>query len=206
MPVWARYGIVAGILALRDHADRRFLRALAGTPRSLSRRSALLITSAIALLVFVLLAATAGFATGHASGVVTQAVLAGLLVGAISGCALVATTAFISRATQRAQELSAACPQAQAFARSFFFSIGPTPPPAFFGETPPPGLFSPPPGPFGSPPPSAVAPPSRIAGSVLNAVGLMFRIGFGLGLAAGTAAGTAAVACALGAAIRQRAA
>jgi hypothetical protein len=212
MPVWARYGIVAGMLAFATTlaAD---LSVLWLGPRDLCRAGPpiLLVISALALLVFVLLAAAAGFATGHASGVVSQAVLAGLLVGAIGGCALVVTVPFISGATQRAQELSVACPQAQAFARSFFFSIGPTPPPgfagatpppAFFGETPPPGLFSPPPGSYGSLPPSAMAPPSGIAGALLDTVGLMFRIGFGTGLAAGTAG----AAGALGAAIRPRAA
>lgn len=190
MPAWARYGIVAGTLAFTTTlvAD---LSVLWLGPRDLCRAGPpiLLLTSAIALLVFVLLAAAAGFATGHASGVVSHAVLAGLLVGAISGCALVATTPFISQATQRAQQLSAACPQAQAFARSFFFSIGPTPPPGFFGETPPPAFFgkTPPPG-LLSPPPSAMAPPSGIAGALLDAVGLMVRIGFGIGLAAGAAA------------------
>lgn len=121
MPAWARYGIVAGIVAFAATlaAD---LSVLWLRPADLCRAGPpiLLLMNLVALLVFLVLAASAGFVTGRTTGVVSEAVLAGLLVGAISGCALVATTPFISRATQRLQDLSAACPQTREFTRSFF--------------------------------------------------------------------------------------
>lgn len=196
MPAWARYGIVAGIVAFAATlaAD---LSVLWLRPADLCRAGPpiLLLMNLVALLVFLVLAASAGFVTGRTTGVVSEAVLAGLLVGAISGCALVATTPFISRATQRLQDLSAACPQTREFTRSFFFRFAPpppgglsSPPAGFFGETPPPGVSITPPGGFPTPPPEALAPPSGIAGAVLDVIGLMFRVGFGMAFAAGVAA------------------
>ncbi len=208
-PAWVRYGIVAGVVAFAATlvAD---LSVLWLRPADLCRAGPpiLFLASLVALLVFLLLAVAAGFATGRSTGVMSQALLAGLVVGAISGCALVATTPFISRATQRFQDLSAACPHTPSFTRSFSFHFGPTPPPGvlasppsgFFGETPPGGFPTPPPGAFTTPPPEAFAPPSGFAALVLDAIGLMFRIGFGMGFAVAAAA----FGGALGAATRRR--
>lgn len=197
LPAWTRFGIIAGIMAFAATlaAD---LSVLWLRPADLCRAGPpiLFLASLVALLVLLFLSAAAGFATSRSTGVVSQALLAGLVVGAISGCALVATTPFISRATQRLQDLSASCPQTQSFTQSFFFHFGPTPPPGafatppsgFFGETPPGGFPTPPPGAFTTPPPGAFAPPSGFAALVLDAIGLMFRIGFGMGFAVGAAA------------------
>ena len=197
MPAWTRYGIIAGIMAFAATlvAD---LSVLWLQPADLCRAGPpiLFLASLVALLVFLFLAAAAGFATGRTTGVVSQALLAGLVVGAISGCALAVTTPFIAKTTEHLQDLSAACPQTQAFTRSFFFHFGPTPPPGvlasppsgFFGETPPGGFPTPPPGAFTTPPPEALAPPSGFAALVLDAIGLMFRIGFGMGFAVAAAA------------------
>ncbi|TME74993.1 MAG: hypothetical protein E6I46_09445, partial [Chloroflexi bacterium] len=60
-----------------------------------------LLFDAAALIVFVLLAAAVGTATGRAVGSVGQATLAGLLFGVIAGVALLLTVPFAPAVTHR---------------------------------------------------------------------------------------------------------
>jgi hypothetical protein len=126
------------------------------------------------VLVFLVLAAAAGFAAGRADGTVPSAVLAGVMVGAISGLALLALIPFGPAIMHRVLELSNLCPDGG----SFSFGTGASPPPGV--GTPPPGAFEPPAGAFAS--------PSGPGGLVLQGIGLLFGIGVGAGFAAGAAA------------------
>src|SRR6202035_57242 len=125
---------------------------------------------------FLLLAATAGFATGRAAGPGAGATLAGLVVGVLGGCALLALIPFAASVGQRIQDLMALCPDGGSF--------------SFGGSAPPPGVLQP-------PPPEAVGPPTGAA-AVFNAV-VMITIGTGLAVGAAALAGLLGVATRSGA-------
>ena len=79
------------------------------------------------------------------------AALTGVLVGVISGCALVALIPFGPAVMHRLLELNALCPTSSSGGgATFSFGVGGTPLPGFVPPTPPPGFFgaSPPPGAF----------------------------------------------------------
>jgi len=190
-PAWIRFGLPGGIVAFAVTLTANLV-ILILRPADLCRFGPGIIPLSMlaALGAFLLLAAVAGFLTGRASGAVAEAVLTGLLVGAISGCALVALIPFLRSVNHRIEALTARCPQSSSFtdSGSFSFSRGPTPPPGFTAPTPPPGPgVTPPPG-FLSAPPPGFSPPSGAAGIILRAVGLIFTIGVGMGLATGVAA------------------
>ena len=186
IPAWVRYGLVAGILAfgctLAANLAITWLQ-----PADLCRVGPLIIPllSLGALLVFLLMAAAAGFATGRAGSSGPDPTFAGLLVGVISGCALVVLLPLIPGVEHRFQELSALCPgPAFSGGGSFSFNFG-SPPPGF--PTPPPEFFAtPPPGGFATPPPGAfVFGPTGVLGEVVQ---MVITIVIGLGLAAGAGA------------------
>jgi hypothetical protein len=177
IPAWLRYGLIAGVFALAC----TLVANLAITffkPADLCRAGPLIIPlfMLVALVAFLLLAAAAGFATGRASGPGSSAALAGLLVGVLGGCALLALIPFAPSIGQRIQDLMALCPGAGG---SFSFDLGPTPPPGVILATPPPGFFT------TSPPPGAMAGPPTGLAALLSAV---ISITIGIGLAAGAAA------------------
>jgi hypothetical protein len=192
---WIRYGLIAGIMAfpctLAANLAIMWLR-----PADLCRVGPLIIPllSLGALFIFLLMAAAAGFATGRAGSSGPDATLAGLLVGVISGCALVVLLPLIPGVEHRFQELTALCPDTGAFSGggSFSFGFGPTPPPGFVMPTPPPeAFFAPPPGGFATPPPGAfVFGPTGVVGLVLQ---MLLTIVIGLGLAAGSGASAGVV-------------
>jgi hypothetical protein len=161
IPAWARYGVIAGVFAFAGTLGVN-LAFIWLQPTDLCRTGPLIIPLLMltALAVFLALAGAAGFATGRASGSGPGPALAGLLVGVLGGCALLALIPFAPSIGQRIQDLTALCPGG-----------------AVFGSAPPPGAFQP-------PPPEAVGPPTGAA-AVLNAV---VMITIGTGLAAGAAA------------------
>ena len=147
---------------------------------------AALLFDAAALIVFVLLAAAVGTATGRAVGSVGQATLAGLLFGVIAGVALLLTVPFAPAVTHRLQDVNTLCPQTSAIrggsGGSFSFSFGPTPPPGVVPPTPPPGFFITP------PPIGFESSSSGVAVALPSVIGLLATMAVGIGLAAGTAA------------------
>jgi hypothetical protein len=143
-----------------------------------------------ALFIFLLMAAAAGFATGRAGASGPDPTLAGLLVGVISGCALVVLLALIPGVQQRFQELTTLCPDTGSFSGggSFSFNFGPTPPPGYVLPTPPPeAFFTPPPGGFATPPPGAFVFPPGPGGRVAEVLGMVVTILVGVGAAVGVA-------------------
>ena len=146
---------------------------------------AALLFDAAALIVFVLLAAAVGTATGRAVGSVGQATLAGLLFGVIAGVALLLTVPFAPAVTHRLQDVNTLCPQTSAIrggsGGSFSFSFGPTPPPGVVLPTPPPGFFI-------TPPVGFESSPFGVAVALPSVIGLLATMAVGIGLAAGTAA------------------
>lgn len=169
---WAIYGVVAGLLG--------FLTTLAGNfvivwlrPSDICRVGPLIIPLSMlgALAAFFVFAAAAGFATGLTSDVRTEPLLAGVLVGGLSGCALVALLLYGASIGHRVEQLSSLCPDVGSIS---------------FGSTPPPGaLLSPPPG-FSSGPPSFGTAPGA-TGLGLSLVGVGINMTVGIGLAAGIA-------------------
>jgi hypothetical protein len=185
VPAWVRYGAIAGVLAFAC----TFAANLAITwlqPATLCRMGPLVIPLFMlgALGVFLALAGAAGFATGRTGGSGPHPALAGLLVGVLGGCALLALIPFMPSVYNRTQDLASVCPGTGSFGGgSFSFNIGPTPPPGVELPTPPPGFFT------TSPPPEAFgAPPTGPLGVVATAIGMLFTISFGTGLAVGAAA------------------
>jgi hypothetical protein len=144
-----------------------------------------------ALLIFLLMAAAAGFKTARVGALAPDPTLAGLLVGVLAGCALVVLLPFIPSAEHRFQELAAVCPgPALSGGGSFSFNFGPTPPPGVFIPTPPPEFFA-------TPPPGAFVFPPGAGGIVGQLIGMVFTILIGTAVATGAAtiagqAGTAA--------------
>jgi hypothetical protein len=176
IPAWVRYGAIAGVFAFACTLGAN-LAITWFKPADLCRAGPLIIPLFMlsALVIFLLLAGAAGFATGRASGPGSSAALAGLLVGMLGGCALLALIAFAPSTGRRVQDLMALCPGAGG---TFSFDLGPTPPPGVILATPPPGFFT-------TPPPGAIAgPPTGVAG-LFSA---MISITIGIGLAAGAAA------------------
>jgi hypothetical protein len=174
IPAWVRYGVIAGVLAFVCTLTANLIITWV-QPSALCRTGPLIIPLSMlgALVVFLALAAAAGFATGRAIGGGSTPALAGLLVGALGGCALLALIPFAPGVDQRIRELMALCPGGGSF--SF-------------------GASAPPPGTLELPPPEAVGPPTGTA-AIFNAV-VMITIGTGL------AAGAAALAGLLGVATR----
>jgi hypothetical protein len=167
-----RYGAIAGVIAFATTLAAN-LAILVFSPADLCRMGPLnlLLFNLGALLVFLVLAGVAGFLAGRAGGTVPAAALAGVMVGAISGCALLVLIPYGPALMQRLTELNALCPGG-----TISFGPGASPPP---GVTPPPGAF-PPAGSFGT--------PTGPAGLVLEVIGLVFGIAVGTGFATGAAA------------------
>jgi hypothetical protein len=117
-----------------------------------------------ALVVFLALAGAAGFATGRATGSGPGPALAGLLVGVLGGCALLALIPLMPSVFHRIQELSALCPDTGSFGGG--------------GATPPPGALA-------TPPPEAFTGPPTALGQAFSVI---TQITIGSGLAAGSAA------------------
>jgi hypothetical protein len=195
MRVWVRYGLIGGVIAfawtLGANTAVTWLQ-----PADVCRAGPLIVPllSLSALAIFVVMAVAAGFATGRAGSTGPDATLAGLLVGVIGGCALVALLPFIPGVEHRFQELSSLCPQRALVSGggSFSFNFGPTPPPGVVIPTPPPEAFA-------TPPPGAFDAPSGI-GLLAQMAGMVVTIMVGVGLAAGAAA----LAGLVGAATRPR--
>jgi hypothetical protein len=177
IPAWVRYGVIAGLFAFACTLGAN-IAITWFKPADLCRVGPLVIPLFMlgALIVFLALAGAAGFATGRVSGPGSSAALAGLLVGVLGGCALLALIPFAPSIGQRIQDLMALCPGAGG---SFSFDLGPTPPPGVVLATPPPGFFT------TSPPPGALAGPPTGVAALFNAV---ISITIGIGLAAGAAA------------------
>jgi hypothetical protein len=135
-----------------------------------------------ALLIFLAMAAAAGFATGRAGASGPDPALAGLLVGVISGSALVVLLALMPGVEHRFQELTTLCPDTSSSNAGGFFSFN-------FGS-PPPGaaIATPPPEAFATPPPGALAFSSGSVGMVGVLVGMVITILVGIGIAVGVAA------------------
>jgi len=186
-PASARIGVIGGIMAVATTLAAN-LWILLVRPADLCRFGpfAALLFDAAALIVFVLLAAAVGTATGRAVGSVGQATLAGLLFGVIAGVALLLTVPFAPAVTHRLQDVNTLCPQTSAIrggsGGSFSFSFGPTPPPGVVPPTPPPGFFITP------PPIGFESSPSGVAVALPSVIGLLATVAVGIGLAAGTAA------------------
>src|SRR2546427_2492627 len=156
-----------------------------------------------ALIIFLAMAAAAGFKTARVGAPTPDPTLAGLLVAMLAGCALLVLLPFATSAEHRFQEVAAAC-AGPAFSSggSFSFNFGPTPPPGVFIPTPPPEFSAtPPPGAFATPPPGAFVFPPGAGGLVGELVGMVFTIL--IGTAAATAAAT--IAGQAGTAARSRA-
>jgi hypothetical protein len=169
LPAWVRYGAIAGVFAFActlgaNTAITWF------KPADLCRVGPLIIPLFMlgALVIFLALAGAAGFATGRASGSGPAPALAGLLVGVLGGCALLAFIPLMPSVYHRIQELSSLCPNPVTFGGG-----GPTPPPGAFA-TPPPEFFA--------------GPPTGPAGALSAAFGALATITIGMGLAAGAAA------------------
>ena len=168
-PVWLRYGAIGRGVAFIATLASDFA-ILVPRPADLCRVGPLIIPLFMlgAFFVFVLMAAAAGFASARAGTATNQASLAGIIVGAISGCAPLLFAVFSSSVFQRVQQLSTACPDVGTV--TFF---GSTPPPGFVVPTPPPEAFA---GPFGAP---------GIIGGLIAAV---ISTGIGIAIAYGAAA------------------
>jgi hypothetical protein len=177
IPAWVRYGVIAGVFALASTLGANLTIAWL-EPAALCRTGPLIIPLLMfaAFVVFLALAGSAGFATGRASGSGSAPALAGLVVGVLGGCALLALIPFAPSVSHRIQELMALCPDTGSF--------------GFGGPTPPPGAFQ-------APPAEALGPPTGVA-AVFNAT-VMITIGTAL------AAGAAALAGLVGVATRSHA-
>ena len=172
IPAWVRYGVIAGLLAFACTFAANLIITWV-RPAALCRAGPLIIPLSMlgALVVFLALAAAAGFATGRAIGPGSTPALAGLLVGVLGGCALLALIPFAPGVDQRIRELMALCPDGGSF--------------SFGGSAPPPETLQP-------PPLEAVGPATGVAG-IFTAV-VMITIGTGLAAGAATLAGLLGVA------------
>jgi hypothetical protein len=183
-PHWLRYGLVGGIVAftftlVANLAINRL------SPAEFCRLGPLIIPllNLGAFLVFLLMAAAAGFLTARAGRSAPDPTLAGLLVGVLGGCALIAVLPFVLSVADRFQEIASACAGSTS---SFFFGFG-SPPPGFVFGSPPPGFPTPPPEAFMTPPPEAFAPPTGRAAVVGQLLGMVVTILIGIGGATGIA-------------------
>jgi hypothetical protein len=191
-PPWLRYGLIAGVIAFASTLVAN-LAITWPSPADLCRTGPfpVVLLSLGTLLIFLLMAAAAGFKTARVGALAPDPTLAGLLVGVLAGCALVVLLPFIPSAEHRFQELAAVCPgPALSGGGSFSFNFGPTPPPGVFIPTPPPEFFA-------TPPPGAFVFPPGAGGIVGQLIGMVFTILIGTAVATGAAtiagqAGTAA--------------
>jgi hypothetical protein len=169
IPAWVRYGAIAGVFAFACTLGANTVITWV-KPADLCRAGPLIIPLSMlgALVVFLALAGAAGFATGRAAGRGSAPPLAGLLVGVLGGCAVLALIPLMPSVYARIQELSSLCPGGVSFGGG-----GPTPPPGAFA-TPPPEFFA--------------GPPAGPAGALSTAFGALATITIGMGLAAGAAA------------------
>ena len=174
-----RFGAVAGVIAFASTLAAN-LAILVLRPADLCRVGPLsiILLNLGAAFIFLLLAGAAGFAASRADGTVPSAALAGVVVGAISGCAVLALIPFGPAMMHRLMELTTLCADGGSFGGGGSFGFGTSPPPGFL--TPPPGALAPPPG--------ALTPPPGPAGLVFQTIGILFGVGFGTALAAGVAA------------------
>jgi len=140
-PPWLRYGLIAGIFAFSCTLAAN-LAATWVSPADLCRVGFIVpLLSLGALVVFLAMAAAAGFKTARVGARAPDPTLAGLLVGVLAGCALVVLLPFVSSAEHRFQEAASVCAgPVSSGGGSFSFNFGPTPPPGAFA-TPPPGAF-----------------------------------------------------------------
>lgn len=188
MPARVRYGLIAGMIAIVSTLAFN-LWILLLRPADLCHMGpfASFLFPFGALIMFIVLAVAAGFATGREAGSLPDATLTGVLVGIVASLALVALIPFIPAVSHRLLELNQLCPGPSSVSGgSFSFTFGPTPPPGVLVPTPPPPPFVIP-----TPAPASVifAPPQLgMGGAVSTAMGLVFTMGVGVGLAAGAAA------------------
>lgn len=165
IPAWIRYGVIAGVVAFACTLAANLIITWV-QPASLCRAGPMIIPLSVlgALVAFLALAAAAGFATGRALGPGSTPVLAGLLLGVLGGCALLALIPFAPGVGPRIQELMALCPDGGSF--------------SFGGSAPHPGSLE-------TAPQGASAGPPTGSAAVVSAV---VTITIGTGLAAGAAA------------------
>src|SRR5439155_1441845 len=97
-----RFGAVAGVIAFASTLAAN-LAILVLRPADLCRVGPLsiILPNLGAAFIFLLLAGAAGFAAGRADGTVPSAALAGVVVGGISGCAVVALIPLSRDAAER---------------------------------------------------------------------------------------------------------
>jgi hypothetical protein len=205
IPAWVRYGLIAGIVAFACTLAAN-LAITWPSPADLCRMGPFPVPllSLAALVIFMAMAAAAGFKTARAGGPAPDPTLAGILVGVLGGCALVVVLPFVPTVQHRFQELAALCPgPAVSGGGSFSFNIGPTPPPGVLIPTLPPEFFAtPPPDGFATPPPGAfVFPPPGPRGML----GLVFQMLITILIGIAAATGAATVAGLAGTAARSRA-
>lgn len=195
IPAYVRYGLIAGIIAFGCTLGANLVITWP-SPADLCRMGPfpVALLSLGALVIFLVMAAAAGFKTARVASSGPDPTLAGLLVGVLGGCALVVLLPFVPSVEHRFQELAAVCPgPALSGGGSFSFNFGPTPPPGVVIPTPPPEFFAtPPPGAFATPPPGAfVFPPPGPGGTLGLVLQMLITILIGIGGAVGiaTAAG-----------------
>ncbi len=128
-PPWLRYGLIAGIVAFGGTLAAN-LAVTWVSPADLCRVGLIVpLLSLGAFVVFLVMAAAAGFKTARAGAPAPDPTLAGLLVGVLAGCALVVLFPFVSSAEHRFQEVAAVCSgPVSSGGGSFSFNVGPTPP------------------------------------------------------------------------------
>ncbi len=193
---WLRYGLIAGIVAFACTLAAN-LAITWPSPADLCRVGTFIVPllSLGALVIFLLMAAAAGFKTARAGKPAPDPTLAGLLVGVLGGCALIVLLPFIPSVGHRLQELSALCPDTGSFSGggSFSFNFG-SPPPGFVIPSPPPEAFM-------TPPLEAFAPPTGRAAMVGELLGMVLTILIGIG----GAVAVATIAGLVGTAARSRA-
>lgn len=172
LPGWARYGSVAGLIAFVITLVANLL-ILFLSPAQLCGMGPLIIPIGMlaAFLIYLLIAAATGFVTARFGGTTTETTLAGVLLGAIAGCAIIAVALSSAALMHRTEQLSALCPNAGG-------SI-------FIGSTPPPGVPTPPPNAFANPPPGPFPGSPGQLGLLFVLVGAAFSAGVGMAVAAG---------------------
>jgi hypothetical protein len=187
-PPWLRYGLIGGVIAFSCTLAAN-LPATSLSPADFCRIGFIApLLSLGALVIFLVVAAVAGYKTARAGAPAPDPTLAGLLVGVLAGCALVVLLPFVTSAEHRVQEASAVCGPAFSGEGSFSFNIGPTPPPGVFIPTPPPEFATSPPGGFVTAPPGAFVFPPSAGGIVGQLIGMVFTILIGTAFATGAAA------------------
>src|SRR3989441_8366213 len=138
-PPWLRYGLIAGIIAFSCTLTAN-LAVTWLSPADLCRVGFIVpLLSLGALIIFLAMAAAAGFKTARVGAPTPDPTLAGLLVAMLAGCALLVLLPFATSAEHRFQEVAAACAgPAVSGGGSFSFNFGPMPPPGVFIPTRPP--------------------------------------------------------------------